>query len=112
MEDVARNDLAFAPTATPELLAGKWYLDFCDAADVLSLGLLPLPLGSRIGDVYQSIEAIGEGSFEVQNGVNLTPPPLPLLSDAPPLGGTLPDAVFTAVQSAFADRVYLETTYL
>ena len=77
----------FVPTSSPSLL-GKWSLDFCDAADVLSLALLPLPLGSRIGDVYQEIAACStDDQFVVQNGVEFTPPGLvsALVSAAPPL---------------------------
>jgi len=63
-----------APTASP-LLLGRWYLDFCDAGDVLSLALLPLPLGGRLGSIYQDVAAAEEpGKFTVQNGVSLVPP--------------------------------------
>ena len=54
----------------------------------MSLALLPLPLGSRIGDVYQEIAAGStDDQFVVQNGVEFTPPGLvsALVSAAPPL---------------------------
>lgn len=85
--EAATDSEGFAPTAS-ETLLGKWDLDFCDAGDVLSLGLLPLPLGSRIGNIYQEI-ASGSASneFVVQNGVEITPPGLisAAFADAPPL---------------------------
>ena len=63
-----------APTASP-LLLGRWDLDFCDASDVLSLSLLPLPLGGRVGPIYQSVVAAeAPGKFTVQNGVTFRPP--------------------------------------
>ena len=63
-----------APTSSP-LLLGRWYLDFCDAADVRSLSLVALPLGGRIGSIYQDVAAAEEpGKFTVQNGVNFVPP--------------------------------------
>ena len=50
-------------------------MDFCDAGDVLSLSLLPLPLGGRIGPIYQDVAAAEEpGKFTVQNGVTFVPP--------------------------------------
>ena len=69
-------NLTFAPTASDDLL-GKWYLDFCDAGNVLSLALLPLPLGARLGPIYQSVAADDSGrkdAFVVQNGVEFVPP--------------------------------------
>ena len=77
----------FAPTASPRLL-GKWYLDFCDAADVLSLSLLPLPLGSRLGPIYQEVAAgSAPDKFVVQNGVEFMAPGMlsGFLPAAPPL---------------------------
>lgn len=75
LEAVGAQSLSpIAPTASP-LLLGKWYLDFCDAGDVLSLSLLPLPLGGRIGPIYQDVAAAEEpGKFTVQNGVTFVPP--------------------------------------
>ena len=137
----------FAPTASDDLL-GKWYLDFCDAGDVLSLALIPLPLGARLGPIYQSVAAdtSSADAFVVQNGCEFIPPGAfsgivdsaktvyevearcrtlddtrvslafvggriqpPLL---PALGAVLPDALIEQVQGLFAERVYLETTYL
>ena len=62
----------FSPTTSPMLL-GRWYLDFTDAADVLSLSLLPFP--AEIGDVYQEVRPRGEDldRFVVDNAVELLP---------------------------------------
>jgi hypothetical protein len=58
-----------APTASAQLL-GRWYLDYTDAADVLSLSLGP----ADIGDVYQEICSDGDGGrFLAQNAVELLP---------------------------------------
>ena len=58
LEAAAREDPRWtggsAVTASP-LLLGKWYLDFCDAGDVRSLSLAPLPGGGRIGSIYQEV---------------------------------------------------------
>jgi hypothetical protein len=70
--DSTTPELEFNPTSSP-LLLGRWYLDFTDAADVLSLGLLPFP--SEIGDIYQEVRA-KEGTtdeFVVDNAVEVLP---------------------------------------
>ena len=143
----AATEEAFSPTSSPDLLCGKWSLDFCDAADVLSIALVPLPLGSRIGDIYQDVAAgVAAGTFVARNGVEFTPPGIiSSIADAPPLvyevearcttldatrvslafvggrvqppllpavGGALPESLIERVQTLFADRVYLETTFL
>jgi len=146
LESVTESYLAFAPTTMPEL-QGKWSLDFCDAADVLSIAFVPLPPGSRIGNIYQDVSTGPEpDTFVARNGVELTPPGvISAIADAPPLiyevearcktldatrvslafvggrvkppllpaaGATLPNALIERVQTLFAERVYLETTYL
>ena len=62
LEAAAREDPRWtggsAVTASP-LLLGKWYLDFCDAGDVRSLSLAPLPGGGRIGSIYQEVRDRG-----------------------------------------------------
>eukprot|EP00310_Coccolithus_braarudii_P019537 CAMPEP_0183355246 /NCGR_PEP_ID=MMETSP0164_2-20130417/39595_1 /TAXON_ID=221442 /ORGANISM="Coccolithus pelagicus ssp braarudi, Strain PLY182g" /LENGTH=267 /DNA_ID=CAMNT_0025528289 /DNA_START=7 /DNA_END=810 /DNA_ORIENTATION=+ len=59
-----------APTSS-EQLPGKWRLDFTDAADVLSLGVLPV---AEIGDIWQNISPSKEpGEFNAQNVVELLP---------------------------------------
>lgn len=59
-----------APTAN-ECLLGRWYLDYTDAADVLSLSLGP----AEVGNVYQEISrgSYADGSFTAQNAVELLP---------------------------------------
>lgn len=61
-----------SPTASPQLL-GDWRLDFTDAADVLSLGLLPGAL-FELGEICQNIRpGDSEGKFEVANVIELRP---------------------------------------
>ena len=70
--DVSDDMAEFAPTSSP-LLLGRWYLDFTDASDVLSLSLLPVP--AEIGDIYQEIkqkQSSGD-EFTVDNAVELLP---------------------------------------
>jgi hypothetical protein len=72
--DASVTDTSFAPTASDSIL-GKWTLDFCDAADVLSLALLPLPAGGRLGPIYQQIErGATPDALVAQNGVVFVPP--------------------------------------
>jgi len=71
LEQTAASSPQWAPTAS-RMLLGRWYLDFTDAIDVLSLALSPVPF--EIGDVYQEIAAgRDEGCFTVQNAVELLP---------------------------------------
>ena len=82
LESIQSSDPTFCPTSSPQLL-GRWYLDYCDAADVLSLQLLP---GLNVGEIWQEIR-IGDasGSFDATNTVAFQPPgPLASFSDALP----------------------------
>lgn len=70
---VGLNSINLNPTSSP-LLLGRWYLDFTDAADVLSLGLLPFP--GLIGDIYQEIrpkDGTAGDEFVVDNTVEVLP---------------------------------------
>jgi len=64
-----------APTASP-LLLGEWTLDFTDAADVLSLGILPGSF-AEIGRIVQAVAVGGEdgdtASFRVDNMIQILP---------------------------------------
>ena len=69
----AMDSIDLIPTSSP-LLLGRWYLDFTDAADVLSLGLLPFP--GLIGDIYQEIrpkDGTAGDEFVVDNTVEVLP---------------------------------------
>ena len=55
LEATAASDAdaeSFIPTSSP-LLLGRWFLDFTDASDVLSLALLP---AAEIGDIFQEVK--------------------------------------------------------
>lgn len=72
LEATAASDAdaeSFIPTSSP-LLLGRWFLDFTDASDVLSLALLP---AAEIGDIFQEVKP-REGvtdRFVVDNAVEL-----------------------------------------
>jgi len=68
-EQLEGTNQELEPTASP-LLFGDWQLDFTDAGDVLSLGVLPV----EIGAIYQNIAA-GPTSQELraQNIVEFLP---------------------------------------
>jgi len=143
------------PTGSPDLL-GRWYLDYTDAVDVLSLALQPF---AEVGDIVQEVEAGAEaGQFSAQNECTLLPRGAAILPAGlgpklastysveaacrvlsptklslafvgfnagplaglkgqlplalPRLGARLPAAAVDALEKGFAERVYLETTYL
>jgi len=65
LEETQRASIVeLAPTSS-ELLLGKWYLDWTDAADVLSLALLP---NVALGDIVQEI------ARDQTTGTTLWPP--------------------------------------
>jgi hypothetical protein len=71
------------PTDSP-LLLGDWILDFTDAADVLSLGVLPGAL-LELGDIYQNVNLRVGGTdteFDVANVIELKPRGSALLRSA------------------------------
>ena len=60
------------PTSSP-LLLGEWRLDFTDAADVLTLGVIPGAF-LELGDIYQNIEMGSDATeFDVANIIELKP---------------------------------------
>lgn len=66
------DEASWEPTASP-LLFGRWYLDFTDASDILSLSFLPIP--AEIGDIYQEVQSgTAPGRLLVDNAVELLPP--------------------------------------
>ena len=67
-------DTSQTPTASSMLL-GEWYLDWTDAADVLSLQLSLM----NIGDIRQDISRNSDDSITASNSVMLSPPGSSLL---------------------------------
>mmetsp|Transcript_15123 Transcript_15123/g.49323 ORF Transcript_15123/g.49323 Transcript_15123/m.49323 type:complete len:251 (-) Transcript_15123:109-861(-) len=69
------------PTESP-LLLGDWMLDFTDAADVLSLGILPGAM-LELGDIYQNVRVGSTATeFDVANVIELKPRGSALLRSA------------------------------
>jgi hypothetical protein len=92
LEETQRASIVeLAPTSS-ELLLGKWYLDWTDAADVLSLALLP---NVALGDIVQEIarDQTTADHFVATNAVTFAPPPVLPFADALP-------SIYYAVEAA------------